>query len=266
LRLENKTALVTGASVGIGRAIARKLASEGARVGLVARSTDRLETLKVEIEAAGGTAAVFPADLTKVDSIATMWSAVEKAWDTVDILVNAAGVWHEGGKLLLGPPLQEMPVEQIERVLAVQLVAPMLLARHAIPRMIARHAGKILNISGELRSAAGWVDYYVSKKGLESFTVGLAEELHPHEIQVNCLSPADTLSETYAEYFPGYDPRDVLTPEDVADFALLLVSDETDHITGSITVMRSKTARPMDPSQERLIESSREKDPDSNAT
>ena len=257
MNLAGKSALVTGASVGIGRAIARRIAEDGGRVGLVARSRDRLDEVRAEIASAGGRADVFPADLSKNEAIESLWRAVEEAWGTVDILVNAAGVWHEGDTLFLGPPLQETPVGQIELVLAVQLVAPMLLSRLVIPRMVRRRSGKILNVSGELRSASGWLHYYVSKKALESITIGLAEELHPHEIQVNCLSPADTLSETYAQFFPGYEPRDVLAPEDVARFAAFLLSEEADHITGSITVIRSKFSHPTDPAQEKLVDSTR---------
>jgi len=252
-----KSALVTGASVGIGQAIARRIAEDGGRVGLVSRSADRLGELRAEIVAAGGRADVFSADLSKNEAIDDLWSVVDRKWGAVDILVNAAGVWHDGDTLFLGPPLQETPVRQIELVLGVQLVAPLLLSRLVIPGMVQRRSGKILNISGELRSASGWLHYYVSKKALESFTIGLAEELHPHEIQVNCLSPADTLSETYAQFFPGYDPRDVLAPEDVARFAGFLLSEEADHITGSITVIRSKFAHPMDPAQEKLVDSAK---------
>jgi len=257
MSLVGKSALVTGASVGIGRAIARRIAEEGGRVGLVSRSADRLDELRAEILASGGRADVFPADLSRKEAIESLWHAVEEAWGTVDILVNAAGVWHDGGTLLLGPPLQETPVSQIELVFAVQLVAPMLLSRLVIPGMVQCRSGKILNISGELRSASGWLHYYVSKKALESFTVGLAEELHLHEVQVNCLSPADTLSETYAQFFPGYDPQDVLAPEDVARFAAFLLSEEADHITGSITVIRSKFSHPTDPAQKKLVDSTK---------
>jgi len=172
-----------------------------------------------------------------------------------DILVNAAGVWHDKDTLFLGPPLQDTPPEQINLVLDVQLRAPILLTRLAIPSMIQRKAGKILNISGELESAVGWLHYYVSKKALEDFTIGLAQELRRHEIQVNCIAPADTLSETYERFFPGYDPRNVMSPSEVAKLAVFLLSSDADHITGSVIAIRSKTACALADSHETLLSS-----------
>ena len=242
MRFRSKTALVTGASVGIGRAIAVAIAKEGGRVGLVARSASRLEEIRESIGRAGGEARVFVGNLRDEEAINKMWSAVSGAWGEVDILVNAAGVWHGESELYLGPALFDTAAEQIVEILDVGLKAPMLLTRLVLPRMVAKKGGKILNVSGELRSAAGWLHYYVSKKAIEDFTIGLAEELRQYEIQVNCISPSDTLTETYRQFFPGYDPRDVLDPSEVAKFALFLLSSEADDITGSVTVIRSKTA------------------------
>lgn len=258
MRLSGRMVLVTGASVGIGRSIALQVAQEGGHVGLIARSADRLAELQEAIEKRGGSASAFPGDLATEAGIDTLWGEVSSSWGRVDALVNAAGVWHAKGKLLLGPTLEEAAVADIRQVMAVQLYAPILLSRLVVPGMIRQGSGRIVNISGELKSAVGWLHYYVSKKGLEQFTVGLAEELRPHQIQVNCISPSDTLSETYAEYFPGYDPADVLKPEDVARFALFLLSDEAEHITGSVTVIRSKTAQAGDAAHDKLVSSRRE--------
>ena len=253
MRFRGKTALVTGASVGIGRAIALTIAEGGGRVGLVARSARRLGELRDSIGRAGGEAREFVADLRDEDAINEMWSAVVDAWGGVDILVNAAGVWHGEGTLYLGPSLMDTPAEQINEILDVGIRAPMLLTRLVLPGMVAKKSGKILNVSGELRSAAGWLHYYVSKKALEDFTAGLAEELRPHEIQVNCISPSDTLTETYREFFPGYDLKDVLDPSEVAKFAVFLLSGDADHITGSITVVRAKTAHATGDAHETLL-------------
>ncbi len=255
MQFKDQKILITGASVGIGRAIAEKLAQEGAHVGLVARSVDRLKEVQKGIAKQGGQATVFSGDLGSTAGIDALWSSIASNWSGMDALVNAAGVWHDDGNLLLGPTLQNTSVKHIERVFAVQLYAPILLSRKAIPGMVERGGGKILNISGELKSAVGWLHYYVSKKALEEFTIGLSEELRPHEIQVNCISPSDTLSETYAEYFPGYDPKDVLDPEEVAKFTAFLLSQDADHITGSVTIIRSKSARSTDDAHEKLISS-----------
>lgn len=255
MRFRGRTALVTGASVGIGRAIALAIGEEGGRVGVVGRSKNRLEEVRKAIGRAGGEVKVFVTDLRDEGAINTMWAAASEAWGGVDILVNAAGVWHGETTLYLGPPLFETPPEQIVEVLDVGVKAPLLLTRLVLPGMVEKKTGKILNVSGELRSAAGWLHYYVSKKALENFTIGLAEELREHEIQVNCISPSDTLTETYRQFFPRYDPEDVLDPSEVAKFALFLLSNEADHITGSITVIRSKTAHATDDAHAALIAS-----------
>lgn len=260
MRFGGQTALVTGASVGIGRAIAMAIAAEGGRIGLVARSAKRLEETRDAIVRNGGEAGVFLADLRDEDAINKMWSAAGKAWGGVDILVNAAGVWHGESTLYLGPALFDTPAEQILEILDVGLKAPILLTRLVLPGMVAKKGGKILNVSGELRSAAGWLHYYVSKKALEDFTVGLAEELRQYEIQVNCISPSDTLTETYRQFFPRYDPKDVLDSSEVAKFALFLLSSDADHITGSITVIRSKTAYATDEAHATLIDSTKPPD------
>lgn len=241
-KLQGKTALVTGASTGIGRAIALAIAANGGRVGLVARSVKRLEGTQELIRKSGGEAKIFPTDLRDEKAINKLWSDITESWGGVDILVNAAGVWHGKSTLYLGPHLENTTPEQINEILDVGIRAPLLLTRLVIPGMIRKKSGKILNISGELRSASGWLHYYVSKKALEDFTVGLAEELREHEVQVNCISPADTLTESYRKFFPNFDPKDVLNPSEIAKFAVFLLSNDADHITGSITVMRSKTA------------------------
>jgi NAD(P)-dependent dehydrogenase (short-subunit alcohol dehydrogenase family) len=255
MELAGKTALVTGASTGIGRSIAVVLAANGAAVGLVGRSTDRLQTTREQILREGGQSEAFSADLSSPEAIRRMWGEVEAMWNGIDILVNAAGVWHGEDELLMGRLLHETPEAEVAEVFAVQTLAPVLLSRLAIPWMAEHSRGKILNVSGEIESARGWLHYYVSKKALESFTRGLAEELREYEIQVNCVSPSDTLTEAYERFFPGYSPADVLLPSDVAQLALFLVSSRADHITGSVTVIRSKTAHSTDKSNDALFAS-----------
>lgn len=242
MKLKGKTALVTGASTGIGRAIAVAIAAHGGRVGLVARSIKGLEETRESIRGLGGEARIFSADLISEDAINVLWADVAETWGRVDILVNAAGVWHGKDSLYLGSALQDTPPEEINLVLDVQLRAPILLSRLVLPGMIQQKSGKILNISAEVKDPSGWIHYYVSKKALEDFTVGLAEEVRDYEIQVNCIAPADTLSENYCKFFPNSDPKCCLKTSDVAEFAIFLLSDDSNHITGSITILRNKAA------------------------
>lgn len=240
MKMESMVAVVTGASVGIGRAIAAAIASEGGKVALVARSSDGLETTRKSIENAGGTAKVFVTDLRNEEDIIRLAEDVKKEFGDVDIVVNVAGVWHGEDSAYSGPRLHETPAEQINEVLDVGIRAPMLLTRLFLPEMINKKRGKILNISGTFFSGAtGWLHYYVSKKAIERFTAGLAEELQDFEIQVNCISPSDTATEPYIKFFPEY-AENALKPSDVADIALFLLSAEADHITGQIIVVRNR--------------------------
>lgn len=243
MNLDGRTALVTGASTGIGREISRVFGENGAQVALVARSREGLRKTRDIIEGAGGEADIFQADLRSEADIEELWSEIQESLGHIDILVNAAGVWHDESSVYYGPGLEETPTEQIHEVLDVGIRAPLLLTRLVLPGMIDQKEGKILNISGTFESgASGWLHYFVAKKAIEDFTIGLADEVSEHGIQVNCIRPSDTLTEAFQEFFPDYDEEDVLDPEEIASLALFLVSDTSDHITGEITEIRNKDA------------------------
>lgn len=242
--LTRKVAVVTGASTGIGRAIACALASEGARIALLARSRPRLEEVKDMIAKAGGEAMVFPCDLRKPEAIHNAATGIADQFGAVDILVNCAGVWHNEEKVYAGVPLQDTPADEILEVMQVGAIAPLLLTRALLPGMIKKRSGKIIQISGTFESgASGWLHYYASKKTIEHFSEGLAQELRQHEIQVNTISPSDTLTDAYKRFFPDSAPESCLKPEDIAKLAVFLASSASDHITGACIVVRSKSAR-----------------------
>lgn len=241
--MKGKTAVVTGASTGIGRSIAVGLAGKGARLALIARPSKRLERSKQIIEQAGGTAAIFPCDLRNVSAIEAAARDIEQLLGPADIIVNCAGVWHSDDTVYAGVPLQNTPVEQILEVIQVTLIAPFILTRALLPGMIKKKAGKVLQISGTFESGAkGWIHYYVAKKGIEHFTEALAQEMRQHEIQVNTISPSDTKTEAYARFFPSTADNECVTPDEIADKALFLLSDGADNITGACIVVRNKAA------------------------
>src|SRR5690242_2274176 len=138
-RLEGRVALVTGASSGIGRAIAQALASAGARVVLMARRVAELEAARSEIEGAGGEAAIVACDLGDRDALAAGAAATAQPFGAPDILVNAAGI-------NLRAPMLDVTSETWDRTLAVNLDAPFFLAQKLVPAMIARGWGRIINI------------------------------------------------------------------------------------------------------------------------
>jgi NAD(P)-dependent dehydrogenase (short-subunit alcohol dehydrogenase family) len=237
MKLSGKTALVTGASTGIGREISKAIAAEGARVYLTARSNDRLEETRSIIESAGGSAHVFRADLRNETELESLASAI----DSVDILAHVAGVWHDDHSVYAGVRLVDTPSEQIKEVMEVGILAPMLLTRRLLPGMMARRSGKILGISGTFASGgAGWLHYYVSKLALEHLIVGLSQELREFEIQANCISPSDTDTEALRRFFPD-DARTAISPTEVAKLAVFLVSQEADNVTGQCIVVKNKS-------------------------
>lgn len=233
-----QTALVTGASTGIGRAIALRLSEHGYHVGLVGRNASTLEQTMAEITSLGGSSEVAIADLTQEGSIREMAASLLLRWPTIDVLVNCAGVWHDADRAFYGLPLWEITGEELNEVLDVGLRAPMLLAQQIMPRMVQQRKGKVVNISGTFSSGgAGWLHYFVSKKALEDFTIGLADEVRPFGVSVNCVSPADVRTPALKRFFPD-DYEGGLEPTDVAEFVLFLVSNASEHITGSCTVLR----------------------------
>lgn len=242
MKLEGKIAVVTGASTGIGREIAKAIAANGGRVALVARSTNRLQETQHLIQDSGGEARVFTTDLRNEKAINNLASDVLGDWGDIDILVHVAGCWHNGNRGYAGVPLVDMPAERINEGLDVQIRAPMLLTRLFLPGMIRKKQGKILSITGTFpRKGVGWLDYYVSKLALEHFTIGLAQELREHEIQVNALSPDLTATEAAYRFYPEA-VKTAVSPTEVAKLAIFLLSEDSDDITGQSIVIKSKTS------------------------
>ena len=182
--LAGRTALITGASRGIGRAIALRLAQLGARLLLVARDPQALEAAKQHMLQLGSTADTIPCDLTSASAIAELGTRVE-ALGGCDILINAAGIGR------MGRPLHEMPIEDFDLIVATNLRAPFLLMRAVVPHMIARGDGHIVNISslagqGPLADGAA---YSASKWALNGLSYSAAEELRAHNIRVSVVAP-----------------------------------------------------------------------------
>ena len=230
-----KSAVVTGASSGLGRAIAVALGTAGARVGLVARSRQGLEETSRLVDQPG--AHVFCTDLRDEKAIDQLGNSVDEAFGAVDMLVNCAGVWHdEQTSRYHGPPLLETPVERIHEVLEVGVRAPLLLTRMLLPGMVKNGAGKILQISAEFggpHDGVGWVPYYVANKGLDAFTAALALELREHNIQVNCIAPVFVATDAVKRFYASeVQSHAALEPVDVAELAMFLLSSGADHISG----------------------------------
>jgi 3-oxoacyl-[acyl-carrier protein] reductase len=207
--LEGKVALVTGASRGIGLAIARSLAGMGAKLGLCARESKRLEGVAREFEREGIAVLAVPADVTRPADIAALVQAIERTLGPIEILVNNAGIGYFG-------PVQEASEVNWDAVLDTNLKAVFLLSKAVAPGMIQRRAGYIVNIvslAGKNAFAGGGI-YCASKWGLLGLTECMAEDLRPHGIRVSAVCPG-TVATDFSPH-TGKDLSKMLRPQDVA--------------------------------------------------
>jgi len=184
--LRNQVAIVTGAGRGIGRAIAQALAAASAKVAVAARSEKELAETVALIEADGGTAAAFPADVTNASAISSAFAEIERALGPVDLLVNNAGI--------IGPiaPFWEQLLDEWWRAVDVNLRGPAVCSHRVLPRMVARRRGRIVNVisGGAAFALTHFSAYIASKTALARFTEILATEVKPDGVAVFALSPA----------------------------------------------------------------------------
>ena len=232
-RLDGRVALVTGASGGIGEAIARALHAAGA---VVALSGTRVEALDALAASLGERTGVHPADLSEAASALTLVREVEAAFGRLDVLVNNAGLTRDGLAL-------RMKDADWDRVLDVDLTAPFRLSRAALAGMVRRRAGRIINITSivGVTGNAGQANYAAAKAGMIGMTKSLAREVASRAITVNAVAPGfiDTpmtaaLNETQRAALTAEIPLGRLgAGEDVAASVLYLASDEAAWVTGT---------------------------------
>ncbi len=227
-----KTALVTGAGSSIGSAIAHSLAEAGYRLILSSYTPARLTAIKQQF--ARFSPYVIAADLHDASRIKTFTHRVKGLSVRIDVIINVAGIYHDSMKRFYNISYTDYSTQEILDIFGVGLLAPLLISHELLPLM--NKGGQIVNISGTFENGAkGWVPYYVSKKALEDMTIGLSEELRDRGIRVNCISPGDTLTKSYAHFFPEYaTTKNCLLPEDIAGIIKLLVSPESKYVTGQI--------------------------------
>ena len=237
-RFKGKIVIVTGSSLGVGRATAICLAERGASVAVVARNFERVKVVQEEIRNSGGQAVAVEADVAKEGDVTTMVNKTLNAFGAIDFLVNNAGV---------GPQavFSELEPAEWDRVLGVNLRGPYLCCREVFPHMKARGKGAIVNVSSlAARSSSyfGGAHYTASKAGLLGLTRHIAREMAPYRIRVNAVCPGPVLTPMFEEN-PGVElSKEIASkialgyisqPEEQARVIAFLLSDEASYITGA---------------------------------
>lgn len=211
-RLEGRIALITGASRGIGAAVALRFAEEGAHLVLTARTVGGLEEVDDMVRARGGSATLLPLDLKNFEEIDQMGGALHQRFGKLDILVANAAT------LGILSPVGHIDPSVWDDAVQLNLTANYRLIRSLDPLLRASDAGRALFVtSGATRGIAFWGAYAATKAGLDALIKCYADEVENTDIRVNLLNPGATRTNMRAQAFPGEDPETLKTPESIAD-------------------------------------------------
>ena len=237
MRLKDKTAIVTGAGSGFGNGIAIRFAKEGARVGVIDINAEVAREVASQI---GNSAFAIEADVSIDGDVSRMVQEALDRWGQLDILVNNAGTTHRN------QPMTEVTEEEYERIFAVNVKSVYLSARHVVPVMKKQGFGVILNVASTagVRPRPGLVWYNTSKGAMMTATKAMAIELAGEKIRVNAINPVagetgmlhlfmgEDTPEKRAQFISSIPLGRLSHPEDMANAALFLCSDEAEMITG----------------------------------
>lgn len=234
MKLEGKVAIVTGASRGIGKAIALALAREGAGVVIAARTAEEkgplpgtIHKTEDEIRTLGGRALAIKTDVTKEEEVEAMVRRTIDEFGSIDILVNNAGINIPG-------TLVEISTKRWDLIMAVNLRGTFLCTRAVLPKMMEQKRGSIINLSSILgtRATGGNLAYGVTKAAIERFTSGLAEEVKEYNIAVNALCPNYTETEGIKLWYFNVDRSLWQKPELWGRYAVSLACQDASSLTG----------------------------------
>src|SRR5215212_373249 len=224
--LRGKVVTITGASQGLGKALALAFAEEGANLIVNSRNAGSLDPVAEEAEGSGVEVLAIPGDVSRSTHVEMLVEAAVEQFGRIDVLVNNAG--------LLGPrvPIAEYPEDEWRKVLEANLTGPFLLTKAVIPYMPG--GASIINVTSgvSIEGRPRWGAYSVSKFGLEGLTQILAAELEERGIRVNSVDPGSMRTEMRAAAYPDEDPNTLITPEENIGVFLYLASDESEGVTG----------------------------------
>lgn len=227
MELENKVVMISGASQGLGEALARRFVSEGARLSLCARGLEALHAVRDDLRSQGAECVAVSADVGSEKEVATWVDTTLNEFGRIDVLVNNAS--------LLGPRVQiaDYPLDEWERVVRVNLTGAFLCARAAIPSL-RESSGSIINISSGVGDHGRplWGAYSASKNGLEALTQMLAGELENDGVRANTVDPGSMRTGMRAAAYPAEDPATLPLPAEVSDVFVYLASDRSRGVSG----------------------------------
>lgn len=235
-KLNDKIALVTGASRGIGKAISLSLAAEGATVFLAARDEEKLTEVADLISKQGDQAHIIKLELTDESSIIDCVEKVKDQFGRLDILVNNAGITYSA-------PLAETATEDFDRCIAVNARGPFILIRQALPLLEKAGLGFIINISSVV-GVKGYPKqsaYTASKHALRGMTISLAEELKDSNIRVHLLCPGGVDTEMVSRVRPDIKKEELIAPEEIAELVLYLVTHKGNAVIDELHIRRASS-------------------------
>ncbi len=244
MKLEDKVAIVVGGGSGIGKATAKLLAKEGAKVMIADRNPEGAEKVAKEIKDTGGEVSTVIINMIEEEEAFRMAEVTLKKYGKIDILCNVAG--GSVGRYIRDKqtPFPVSTKEEWDTQIAVNLTGCRNCTRAVINHMMERRYGKIVNFSSMagVDGTPGVVDYSAAKAGVIGFTKALAQEMSPYNIQINCIAPSGVYTERIQAFAearrkenpeaPQMDMSILAQPEEIADTVLFLVSDDTNHIKG----------------------------------
>ena len=235
--LKNKVALVTGASKGIGRAVALDLGAAGANVVLTARSADLLTEAAAEIKAAGGDALAIPADLSDEKAIAAMIDQATRHYGRLDIVVNNAGIVYAG-------PLADTPTADWDQLMSINVRAPFIICRQTLPWLKQAQPGYIVNISSVvgIKGYANQTLYSATKHALRGMSIALAEELRDDNVRVHVICPGGVATDLVRQVRPDIDEADLMQPDEIAELVLYLVTHKGNAVMDEVRLRRASSS------------------------
>jgi NAD(P)-dependent dehydrogenase (short-subunit alcohol dehydrogenase family) len=228
MRLSEKRIVITGASKGLGKALAQRFAREGAKLGLCARNADALETVAEELREIGTDVVCYPCDIGNSKEVQKFASAVIEEFEFVDVLINNASA------IVPLKNIADYSIQEWQEIVQTNINGLFHCTHAFLPSMMKRKAGTIINVSSSVGRAARsqWGAYAVSKYALEGFTQLLAEELRPFNISINSVNPGAMATDMRRVVHPDEDQKLLRKPELVTELFVYLASDDGDGISG----------------------------------